>query len=154
MQLYIRWLCVAIHSERYCVKLYNDNVKWQQMWFLTLKCILIIWQWLTLWWSSWHGTEIFLHCTSYIKSVFSWHPCFTEVGRLPHAWDQFQLYTWAWVQKSPYDASLQKISWWVSQKGCCIMQFCISAKSTSWPSYGFYLLSHLLLCIPLGSNYI
>lgn len=132
-------------SEGYSLNLCNNSVKphkWQQMWFLTVKCILIIWQWLTLWWSSWRGTGIFLHCTSYIKSVFSWHPYLTEIGRLPHAWDQFQLSSWAWVQKSPYDALLMKIIWWFSQGGCCIMQFSISEKKKSalWPSFGFYLL--------------
>lgn len=132
MELYIRWLCIEIDSE----KLHTHNVKWQQMWFLTLTCILIIWQWLTLWWSFWRGTEIFLHCASYIKSVFSWHPCLTEVGRQPHAWDQFQLYTWAWVQKSPYDNSLLKISWWISRKGSCIMQFYLSKKVLHGPAMG------------------
>lgn len=120
MQLCIWWLNWN-RLKKYCIKLYNGNVKWQEMWFLTLKCILIIWQWFSLWWYFWHGTEIFLHCTSYIKSVFSWHPCLTEVGGVPYAWDQFQLPIWAWLQKSPYDASLLKISWWFSQKGCCIM---------------------------------
>lgn len=131
-------------SEGYSLNLCNNSIKphkWQQMWFLTVKCILIIWQWLTLWWSSWRGTGIFLHCTSYIKSVFSWHPYLTGMWQAATCMGPIPAF---------FMGMSAKISIWCFTDENYLMILTrrllhnailyLRKKSALWPGFGFYLL--------------